>query len=134
MKNLGWSSKFLERDWAEVRTFLSGILWTHGEGAYLLDIIDSVLDHGADAVLAVTTSMHDLLVAPKPVGGPHAIDVVIVRAPGSLRPAERRGHVRIEHRSVNGHDTVVERPPGEAVNLFWRFVEAEFGLRRRDPR
>jgi hypothetical protein len=72
--------------------------------------------------------MHDLVVAPRPIDEP-SLDVVIVRAPGSLNepPADM---VRIEHLAVSGSNTSIDRPQTEAVALFWRFVEIEFGIRQ----
>jgi hypothetical protein len=91
-----------------------------------VEIVDSVLSHRADQYLAVTTSMHDLIIALKPVGDP-PMDVIAVRAPGSLRH-HPPGTVVIEHLSVLGAHTRIERPEQEAVALFWRFVESEFGI------
>lgn len=71
-------------------------------GGYLLDIIDSVVERGAQDVLALTTSMHDLVVAPAPADDP-PLDVVIVAAPGSPessrwnRPHRAPGRERTEH-------------------------------------
>ena len=76
-------------------------------------------------------SMHDLVVAPRPRPEP-PLDVLIVCAPGSLR-CHPKGTVRIEHLSVNGRSTEIERPTGEAIKLFWRFLDVEFGLQRRIP-
>lgn len=93
---------------------------------YPLHIVNSVLDLGAGDLLAVTTSMHDLIVAPTPVGDPPH-DVVAVRAPGSLR-RHPTGTVLIEHLAVSGKDTSIERPAEEAIPLFWRFIREEFGV------
>ncbi|MEV6283106.1 hypothetical protein [Kribbella sp. NPDC051770] len=93
----------------------------------MVDVIDSVIDANADEVLAGSTSMHDLMVAPRPLRKP-VRDLIVVRAPGSLRPAGRGGHVRIEHLSSTGYDEVVERPSADAVALFWRFVIEKYGI------
>lgn len=129
MRGFGWQHPFRERTWADVRSFLNEVSWLGDEGRYLLDIVDSVVSSGADEVLAVTTSMHDLVVTPRPPPEP-PLDVLIVCAPGSLR-THPAGTVRIEHLSVNGRSTEIERPAGEAVRLFWRFLQVEFGLQRR---
>lgn len=78
-------------------------------------ISDSVLARGAEDVLAVTTSMHDLLVPMHPVAE-SPIDVVAVRAPKSM-PSASPGMVQIEYLGGTGRDTVLERPQGEAVLL-----------------
>ena len=131
MRNFGWRSTFCEKEWGEVRSFLAGVSWKNDEAKYLFDIIDSVVSSGEDDVLAVTTSMHDLVVAPKPAHAP-PLEVVRVCAPSSMHH-HGQGTVRIEHISVNGKDTNVVRPADEAVALFWRFLDVEFGLRRSGP-
>jgi hypothetical protein len=118
---------FRGETWAEIRERLTEAPWAAGEADHLFEIIDSVTAAGADEVLAVSTSMHDLVVALAPVAEP-ADDVVVVRAPDSLRtPAP--GTVRIEFRSGTGV-TEIERPSPDAVGLFWQFLETEYGLRR----
>lgn len=99
----------------------------HEHGQYLLAIIDSVLASGAADLLGVTTMMHDLVVVNRPAPDP-PMDVIIVRAPGSLF-APANGFVRIDHVTVSGRDTRIDRPEAEAVRLFWRFVEEEFGIK-----
>ena len=125
MKGFGYRSSFIERDWTEVRAFLSGVDW--GDHVpYPVAIVDSVIASGADRLLAVTTSMHDLIITPKPVTDP-PMDVVAVRAPGSLRQ-HAAGTVVVEHLSVQGANTSIERPASEAIPLFWRFITTEFGV------
>jgi len=126
MTGLGWRSAFIERTWSEVRAFLDAVNWDQRPD-YLFEIIDSVVATGASRLLAVTTSMHDLVITLKPVADPPN-DVVVVRAPGSLRAA-MQGGIRIEHLSVSGDDTALERPVDEALQLFWQFIDAEFGIR-----
>ena len=125
----GWRYEFRERSWTEVRQFLSEVDWKDDRGSYLFAIIDSVLEHGADGTLALTTSMHDLVVAARPVGKPPC-DVVLVAAPGSLR-GHPDGTVRIDYIAVNGSNTEIVRPEAEAVALFWKFLSVEFGIDRR---
>ncbi|MEA2901625.1 MAG: hypothetical protein QOH36_1512 [Actinomycetota bacterium] len=127
VRAFGWRHTFIEKDWADVRGFLAGVSARDGF-EYLLEIIDSVVSSGADDVLAITTSMHDLVVALKPVAEP-PLDVLIVCAPGSMR-SHPDGTVRIEHLSTLGRDTKIVRPSQEAVRLFWRFLDVEFGLHR----
>jgi hypothetical protein len=93
----------------------------------MVAVIDSVIDSGADELLAGSTSMHDLMVVPRPIGE-HVRDMIAVRAPGSLRPPATAGHVRIEHLSSTGHNDSIDRPSTEAVPLFWRFVIAKYGI------
>lgn len=126
MAGFGWRDRIIDRGWHDVRAFLSNVDW-HDRPDYLFEIIDSVIAHGADRHLAVTTSMHDLIIAQRPVGDP-PYDVVAVRAPGSLR-GPSPGTVLIEHLSVMGKNTTIQRPAAEALPLFWRFMETEFGLR-----
>ena len=127
MPSPGWRHRFLERPWVDVRDFEAGVFAGQERGQYLLAIIDSVLSSTAADVLAVTTSMHDLVVVARPLPDP-PMDVIIVRAPGSVQePAN--GFARIDYVSVSGRDTRIDRPEAEAVRLFWRFVEEEFGIK-----
>lgn len=123
-----WTYPFGERSWADVRSFLGGMAATHSNFQYLIDVVDSVVDSGASELLAVSTSMHDLMVTPHPVTPPVS-DLVVVRAPSSLRPAATAGHVRIEHLSGSGRNDSIDRPSSEAVPLFWRFVIEKYGIR-----
>ena len=127
MASLGWNHPFLERSWSDVRDFEAEVLAGHERGQYLLAIIDSVLCSRAADLLAVSTSMHDLVVVTRPLPDP-PMDVIIVRAPASLfEPAN--GFVRIDFVTVSGRNTRIDRPEAEAVRLFWRFVDEEFGIR-----
>lgn len=123
---LGWRNQFIERPWSEVRSFLDDVEGFPERGSYLFTIIDSVLDTGADELLAVTTSMHDLVIATRPVDEP-PLDVVIVAAPGSLR-SHPDHTVRIDHIAVNGKNTEIVRHEDEALPLFWLFLRTEFGI------
>lgn len=127
MPGFGWRYPLVDRGWPDVRSLLAAVEWRRGGDDYPLQIADFVLAHGADEVLAVATSIHDLIVVPKPVGDP-PLDAVAVRVPGSLR-SHRRGTVLIEHLAGTGRNTEIERPADEAVALFWRFMEVEFGIR-----
>lgn len=117
---------FRDRGWPDVRAFLGSLDWGEHPN-YPLDIVDSVLSCGAERYLAVDTSMHDLIVTVKPVVDP-PMDVIVVRAPGSIR-SHPVGTVLIEFISTVGKLTRSERPAEEAVVLFWRYVESEFGIR-----
>jgi hypothetical protein len=123
-----WAYPFSERPWEEIRSFLGEMAASHPTFGYVVDVIDSVIDSGADELLAGDTSMHDVIVVPRPVS-PHVRDLIAVRAPGSLRPASTAGHVRIEHLSSTGHNDSIERPPSEAVPLFWRFLIEKYGIK-----
>lgn len=123
-----WTS--VERSWSDVSGFLASVDGLTGGDAYPIDIIDSVVSSGADAFLAIDTSMHDLVVAPRPVESEAETDVIVVCAPGSMRP-HPAGTVRIDFDAANGQTTSIVRPSSEAVSLFWRFAETEFGMRRQ---
>jgi hypothetical protein len=110
--------------WAEVRDFEAAVFQDRAEGQYLLAIIDSVMASSVSDQLAVTTSMHDLVIAPHPVPDP-PMDVLIVRAPGSLHPP-KQGSVLIEYLAVSELNTSIERPTTDAVGLFWRFLQEKF--------
>jgi hypothetical protein len=98
----------------------------HPPFAYLVEIVDSVIEGDRESRLAASTSMHDLWVAAVPVQEP-PLDVIVVRAPGSLyEPAA--GNVLIDHLAVTGRNDRIERPAAEAVPLFWRFVIEKFGV------
>jgi hypothetical protein len=125
----GWRDQFIKRTWPEVRDRLASVRWSQ-KPDFIFEIIDSVIGLGGGDLLAVTTSMHDLVIAPLPVGEPPN-DVIILRAPGSLYPASSDGLVPIDYVAVSGRSTTLERPVEEAVPFFWRFVETEFGLRPR---
>lgn len=128
MKGFGWRHDFIEQEWANVRLRLEQVNWLDDEADYLFDIIDSVLSSDADDTLAVTTSMHDLVITTKPVGSPPH-DVVVVCAPRSPR-SHPPGSIRIDHVAVSGRNTEIVRPTAEALSLFWRFLDVEFGIRR----
>ncbi len=92
----------------------------------MADIVESVIACDGAARLAALTSMHDLVVAARPVPDEPLIEVVIVRSPSSGRVGS--GEVLIEHRTVSGRDEVITRLSGDAVPLFWRFMIEKFGV------
>lgn len=99
---------------------------------HMADIVDSIIDSRSTGLLAAFTSMHDLMVMAQPVSdGP--VELVVVRAPGSLHPPSRDGLVLIEHLTVSGNNDRIERPVAEAVPLFWRFVIEKFGIHPAVP-
>lgn len=98
---------------------------TSAEFAHMTSIVDSVLASPRRDALAATTSMHDLVVTDTPESDNP--EVVVVRAPGSLRKPPL-GRVRIEHLALNGRNDVIDRPVGEAASLFWRFCAEKFGI------
>jgi hypothetical protein len=128
---MGWPYRFKERPWAEVSLFEREVWSNDSRGRYLLDIIDSVLVSGVADDLAVTTSMHDLLIVGRPVPDP-PMDVLFIRAPGSSR-APTIGHVLIEYKANSGRNTIIERPVEQAVRLFWQLVEEKFGVTATGP-
>jgi hypothetical protein len=80
----------------------------HATFQHMATIVDSVIESRITDALAACTSMNDVLVVPTPFQQP-PYDLVVVRAPGSLRkPAE--GCVLIEHLSVTGNNDSIERP------------------------
>lgn len=89
-------------------------------------IVHSVIESRTTYLLAAFSSMHDLMVTATPIPEP-PVDLVAVRAPGSLR-APRQGHVLIEHLAVTGRNDRVERPVADAAPLFWRFMIEKFGV------
>ena len=93
----------------------------------LAEILASIVSSRRADDLAVTTSMHDPVITPRPVPEP-PLDVVIVRAPNSLRNGPRPGHVVIEEMPLTGHGDLIERPAAEAVPLFWRFMIEKYGV------
>jgi hypothetical protein len=123
---MGWRYPFRAKPWSEVRDFEASVWGGHSEGQYLVAIIDSVMASGVAEQLAVSTSMHDLVVVAQPVPEPE-MDVLIVRSPSSLHP-HQPGSVLIEYLAVSGRNTSIERPAADAVRLFWRFVQEKFGV------
>jgi hypothetical protein len=98
----------------------------HQEFGYLAEVAASVIETESTEVLAALTSMHDIIVTSTPI--PDApLDVVAVRAPGSLRPPEM-GQVLVEHLAVSGHNDRIQRPVTEAIPLSWRFMIEKFGI------
>lgn len=127
MRTLGWVTDFRPRPWPEIRSFLAEVAEQNIDFQYLVDIATSVIESGHQDELAACTSMHDIVVALRPVGEP-PLEVVWIRAPDSIRRAPKPGHVRIEDQSLPGRDDDLQRPADEAVALFWRFMIEKFGV------
>jgi hypothetical protein len=122
----GWPHAFVEKDWVDVRDRFATAFARYRDGIYLVDILDTVVANGFMSKLALTTSMHDLVIVDRPIPTP-PFDVLIVRAPTSNHPP-REGNVLIEYLAVSNRNAAVERPAAEAVPLFWRFVQAKLGI------
>lgn len=127
----GWPYPFTARPWEEISEFLGSMAQRYPEFGHMAAIASSVLASGVAGQLAATTAMHDLIVVTVPVPEP-PYDAIAVRAPGSLYPP-LDGHVLIEHLSCTGHNDRVERPAGDAVRLFWRFVITKYGVHPDPP-
>jgi hypothetical protein len=117
---------FREQPWTDIRAFLGGMAAKSPDFRYLTDFVDSIVESGADEFLAGDTSMHDLLVALRPAGTKVG-ELIAIRAPSSLTHPPV-GRVRIEHLSSTGRNDSIDRPPADAVRLFWRLVFEKYGL------
>jgi hypothetical protein len=125
MRTRGSQHPFREKPWTEIQSFLGGMADTHPAFEHMRQIVDSVLATDAGRSLAGTTSMHDLIVAARPVPETPC-DVIAVRSPSSAHV--RAGYVVIEHLAFTGRNDSIERPVAEAVPLFWRFVIEKYGI------
>jgi hypothetical protein len=132
MRTRAWPEPFRERPMTDIRAMYENSVKAHSEAGYLLDVLGSIERSPALPMLAVSTSMHDLVVTDRALGDP-PVEVVVVRAPGSIRSASGPGLVRVEHLSHTGRNDVIERPTSEAVPLFWRFVSEKFGISAAGP-
>lgn len=122
----GRNTPFKPRPWEQVQAEFREAAAREPRLRHVADIVDSVVRCGKTGELAVCTSMHDLVVARRPLSDP-PLDVLHVSAPGSqnvLLPDE----VRIDHLATTGHDERIHRPVADAVPLFWRFVLEKFGI------
>lgn len=122
----GWPYPLRPKPWADIAVFLRGTADRDPSFRHMADVVESVIRSDAAELLAGCTSMHDLVVVPRPLPDP-PLGAVIVRAPGSLVDP-RLGEVIIEHTSVTGHQDLIARPVAEAVPLFWRFVIEKYGI------
>lgn len=87
------------------------------------EVVRSIVDSPSRTDLRYTTSMWSLLVAPAP-GSPAPVDAVMVSTPN-------HPNVVVEHLPLVGKADKIERPPGEAVPLFWRFLKEKYGIEGR---
>jgi len=76
--------------------------------------------------------VYDRLVVPMPIPElPY--DVIAVRSPAPCA-LSCPGAVLIEHLACTRRNDQLERPAGDAVRLFWRFVIEQYGIYpRRQP-
>jgi hypothetical protein len=118
---------FVARDYEEVRGWLTTVFAQDSPGRYAVEVLDDAIATQLDAVVSLTTSMHDLVFSPSPVGPVH--DAVIVRAPGSLH-SPHSGNVRVDVVRSNGETTSIERPSAEALAVFWATMRDAFGVSR----
>ncbi|MGC4897447.1 hypothetical protein [Micromonospora sp. DT31] len=119
MRTLGWPFEFRAQPWPSIASHLHGALDGSAAGRTVLDIVDSIIATGAEALLAGTTSMFDVVVTPKPVT-PAPVDVVVVR--------QTYGTVTIEHLTHTGRNDRIQQPAHEGVALFWQFMIEKFGV------
>lgn len=113
----------IEHSWNEVRNWIAEVFGDRNPAA--LAVLDMGIETGLDRYLGLTTSMHDLVFVARPASSQDG--AIIVRSPGSLRPA-KEGWVRIETANSRQKNTVIERPANEAVPLFQRFIRETFGI------
>ena len=98
----------------------------HPKFGHMVAIVDTVLRSDVRDRLAGCTSMHDLIVVPRPIQEP-PYDVIRVCSPSSMHPVAP-GTVLIEHLAATGDNDRIVRPVADAVPLFWRFVREKYGL------
>ncbi|UUW89279.1 hypothetical protein [Pimelobacter simplex] len=84
------------------------------------EVVRSIAASSARSDLRYNTSMWSLIVAPAP-GAPSPVDAVRVSTPNY--PA-----VVVEHLANIGGADRIERPPEDAVRLFWRFIKEKYGI------
>ncbi|MGW4121260.1 hypothetical protein [Nocardia sp. NPDC004711] len=126
-----WTGEFHDVPWAEVAGRYRVMSERYPDFQHMTDVVDSVLLSGCDQQLAGQTSMHDLIVTTRPISKP-PIEEVVVRAPGGVVPLGS-GLVVVECLSDTGHANRLVAPVGEAVPLFWRFIEDCFDVTRTRP-
>lgn len=117
---------FRAAPWDAIAARLHEMADIHVEFQHVAGVADSVIAFGMTEELAGCTSMHDLLVVPRPVPEP-VVEMLRVCSPSSMRVVGE-GCVAIEHVTVTGRDERIERPVAETVPLFWRFVVEKFGV------
>ncbi|WBB54339.1 hypothetical protein [Verrucosispora sp. WMMD573] len=126
MEPRAWRYRFEEVPWRDIEVRFRDLVRRYPDFQHMADIVESVITCDGAARLAALTSMHDLVVAARPVPDEPPIEVVVVRSPSSGRVGP--DGVLIEHRTVSGRDDVITRPSADAVPLFWRFMIEKFGV------
>lgn len=112
--------------WDDIATFLNEMADQYPHFQHMADVVESVRRSDVVELLAGCTSMHDLVVVPVPLPEP-PFGAVLVRAPDSLAHP-RTGSVIVEHTAVTGYHDSIQRPVGDAVPLFWRFIIEKYGI------
>lgn len=128
MNSRAFEAPFREVPWTEIASRFTELAALHPDFQHMADVVDSVIAQQATTNLAALTSMHDLVVAKRPLPTESPIDVVIVKSPSSHRGYVAPGWVVIEHLSTTGHDDQIARPSDQAVPLFWRFMAEKFAI------
>ncbi|SDI61323.1 hypothetical protein SAMN05192558_106284 [Actinokineospora alba] len=128
INSAAWSAPypFPAVGWSAIAERCQEMAAEHPEFQHMADIADSVIARRAEDRLAGFTSMHDLVVAARPLPERPPIDVLVVWSPSSGHGGT--GGVLIEHRSTTGPDDRIYRPSDQAVPLFWRFVAEKFAF------
>jgi hypothetical protein len=126
VSSFGQRYPFVEQPWSEIEARIAPIAERDPRFSYLVDIVRSVMASDARDLLAGTPWMHDVVVVARPIPEP-PYEVIAVRAPNSLHPPPP-GLVRIEHLAVTNRNDVIDRPPEDAVPLFWRFIWEKYGI------
>lgn len=126
MESRAWRYRFDEVPWHDIDDWFRHLAQRHPTFQHMAAVVESVLSCDGPVRLAALTSMHDLVVTPRPAPDQPPIEVVIVRSPSSGRVEP--GQVLIEYRSTSGHDDTVTGPSEEAVPLFWRFMTEKFDV------
>jgi len=128
MNSRAFGVPFREIPWTEIASRFTELAALHPHFQHMADIASSVIARHATTALAAHTSMHDLVVAKRPLPTESPIDVVIVKSLSSHRGYVAPGWVVIEHLSTTGHDDQITRPSDQAVPLFWRFMAEKFAI------
>jgi hypothetical protein len=126
VRSFGYRYPFHGKDRPQIEAEVVEHAARQPQSSYLVDIVRSVIASPASGELAGSLGMIDLFVAARPIPDP-PFEVISIRGPASLRPPPR-GLIRIEHLALSNRNDVIDRPPEEAVRLFWRFVSEKFGV------
>lgn len=122
VRSLGWPYPCQEDAWPAIAEKYHALAAMHPEFEVMAELVDSVITSGRTHDLAAFTSMHDLVVVPRPVPEvPYDTIFVQLVMPGGE-------YVQIEHRAVTGRNDKIARPASQAVGLFWRFMIEKYGI------